>query len=155
MGGGRHIEYLEYVLTEADTNTTEALDYIAHLIYTTALFICRMSGLALYFRLCRHHTVLSLATNVGAGLLIAAFLPQLFLLIFHCRPATILWPYDWKSTFPNYACLLWGQVYLVNSSLSLFCDCVLFILPIFMIRSLQMSRQKKINLSFVLLPGVV
>jgi hypothetical protein len=155
LGSGRHIEYIQYVLSESETNWTETLDFIAHLLYTSALFICRMSGLAFYLRLCQHHSKLSIAIKAGAVFLIAAYLPQMFLIIFHCSPVTSLWPYAWQPQAPNFVCLMWGTVYSVNSGLSLVCDILLFTIPIFMIHSLNISRRRKIHLSFVLLPGVL
>lgn len=154
MGSGRHIEYIQYVLSQSETNTTETLDFIAHLIYTTALYVCRMSGLAFYLRLCKQHSKLTYAIYAGAVFLTAAYLPQLFLIIFHCSPVTSLWPYAWQPNAPEYVCLMWGTVYVTNSGLSLVCDFVLFIIPIFIIHSLQVSKQRKVQLSLVLLPGI-
>lgn len=45
LGTGRHLEYIEYVLTPSQTEKREVLDFSAHLIYTTALLVCRLSGL--------------------------------------------------------------------------------------------------------------
>ena len=155
LGSGRHIEYIQYVLTESQTNITESLDFVAHLIYTSALFVCRLSGLTFYYRLCGQHDKLSIAVKCTVVFLIAAYIPQICLIIFHCRPVTGLWPYAWQPESPNFVCLSWGIVYSVNSALSLTCDILLFAIPAAMIKSLKVSKRRKIQLSFVLFPGVL
>lgn len=155
LGSGRHIEYIQYILTEPETNKTETLDYAAHLLYTSALFICRLSGLTFYYRLCSQHDRLSLVIKLTVVFLVAAYIPQMCLIIFHCHPVTGLWPYAWQPESPNYTCLSWGIVYSVNSALSLTCDLLLFGIPAAMIKSLKVSRKRKIQLSFVLFPGVL
>ncbi|TKA77227.1 hypothetical protein B0A49_03620 [Cryomyces minteri] len=153
-GSGRHIEYIQYVLTPDQVNLTEINDFAAHIIYTTALFVCRMSGLSFYHHLCDRHQRLLTVIKCAAVFLICAYLPQLFLLIFHCLPVTGLWPYAWQAESADFTCITWGAVYSVNSGLSLVCDVILFAIPVTMIRLLQVSLSRKIKLSFVLLPGV-
>lgn len=155
MGSGRHFEYIQYVLDAPTVESTEILDFIAHIIYTTTLLLCRVSGLALYYRLCRIHDGLLLSIRVIFGLLIAGYLPQLFLIIFHCAPVTATWPYEFESGFSDYTCLQWGLVYSVNSSVSLLCDILLFGVPIAMLRVLEMPRKRKIQLACILLPGIL
>ena len=62
----------------------------------TALLVCRLSDLAFYHLLCELHDRLSLAIKCALLLLIAAYLPQMCLIIFHCKPVTGLWPYPWE-----------------------------------------------------------
>ncbi|KAI9730401.1 MAG: hypothetical protein M1834_005911 [Cirrosporium novae-zelandiae] len=155
LGSGRHIEYIQYVLSLADVKRTEVFDFAAHILYTTALFVCRLSGLAFYRRLTRRHEKFQLIIKLTFGFLIAAFLPQIFLLIFHCSPVTGLWPYSWQSGADNYTCLSWGLVYSVNSALSLICDLVMFIIPAYLITRLRVDQRHKIQLSFVLFPGIL
>ncbi|KAI8670032.1 hypothetical protein NCS56_00807100 [Fusarium sp. Ph1] len=153
LGSGRHFEYIQYVLDMPTIELTEVLDFAAHIIYTTTLLFCRISGLAFYYRLCSIHDRLLLAIKIVMGILIAGYLPQLFLLIFHCIPVTGLWPYDFQPGFDKYTCLQWGLVYSVNSSVSLLCDFLLFGIPVVMLRVLEMPRKRKIQLACILLPG--
>ncbi|KAF4537196.1 Integral membrane protein [Lasiodiplodia theobromae] len=157
LGSGRHIEYIEYVLPLSTVNTTEVLDFTAHIIYTTALYTCRMSGLSFYRRLCLRHGVLSLAVNISFGLITAGFVPQLFLIIFHCTPVTGLWPYPWQPEYASgrYHCIDWGIVYLTNSIVSLVSDLILFVIPIALIAIYRGSIKNKIKLSVVLIPGIL
>jgi hypothetical protein len=85
---------IEYVLARSQTKKSEVLDFSAHLIYTTALFVCRLSGLAFYRRLCKLHDRLYMAIKCALLAHIAAYLPQVFLIILHCKPVTGLWPYS-------------------------------------------------------------
>ena len=155
LGSGRHMEYIQYVLSEPAVNQTEVLDYVAHLIYTAALFVCRLSGLAFYARLCDRHRKLLIVVRCAAVFLIVAFLPQFFLILLHCKPVTGLWPYAWQAESPNYQCLSWGIVYSVNSGLSLVCDVVLFVIPTAIIAVYRASVKRKIQLSLILFPGVM
>ncbi|CAG8196066.1 unnamed protein product [Penicillium salamii] len=154
LGSGRHMEYIQYVLSLPTVRDTEILDFVAHILYTTALFLCRLSGLAFYYRLSVRSTKLHLSILIAAPLLFAAFLPQIFLLIFHCKPVTGLWPYEWQPEPKTYTCLSWGLVYSVNSGISLACDVMMFILPAMLIKQLHVSMNKKIKLSIVMFPGV-
>jgi hypothetical protein len=134
---------------------TEVLDFVAHILYTTALFLCRLSGLAFYFRISARSSKLRLGIMIVAGIITAAYLPQIFLLIFHCKPVTGLWPYEWQSEPITYKCLSWGLVYSVNSGVSLACDVMMFVIPGILIKELHVSLKKKIKLSIVMFPGVL
>ncbi|KJZ71044.1 hypothetical protein HIM_09571 [Hirsutella minnesotensis 3608] len=154
LGSGRHFAYIRYVLDIQTIAQTQVLDYVAHLIYTTALLLCRISGLTFYHRVCGHHDGFKLAIKVVFGVLLVAYLPQLLLLIFHCWPVTGLWPYGWEPYTYEYKCLQWGIVYVTNSTISLVCDFFLFGVPVAMLRILEMPRRRKIQLACILLPGI-
>ena len=155
LGSGRHIEYIQYVLQLPTTSLTEVVDFVAHILYTTALFVCRLSGLAFYRRICNGRKKFIIITNIAAGFLFTAYLPQIFLLIFHCLPVTGLWPYGWQPDVNNFVCLQWGVVYVVNSAISLVCDLIMFSIPSMIINSLMLNLKKKILLALVLFPGVL
>ncbi|TWU74927.1 hypothetical protein ED733_004797 [Metarhizium rileyi] len=154
LGSGRHFAYIEYVLPVDIVIRTQVLDFAAHIVYTTALLLCRVSGLAFYYRICSLHNGFLIAIQVVFGILVAGFLPQLFLIIFHCKPVTGLWPYGWEPGWEKYTCLQWGVVYSVNSSVSFVCDLLLFGIPIAMLKILEMPRKRKIQLACILLPGI-
>lgn len=155
MGSGRHIEYIQYVLTLPRVIETERYDFVMHILYTTALFVCRLSGLAFYQRLASRHPKISLAIKLSAGFLLAAFLAQFFLLLFHCLPVTGLWPYAWQPQIDDYNCITWGDVYVTNSALSLVCDIMMLALPSMLIYMLQVSPKRKLQLSLIMFPGVL
>ncbi|PHH52446.1 hypothetical protein CFIMG_002844RA [Ceratocystis fimbriata CBS 114723] len=154
LGSGRHFEYIEYVMPMNTVENSEILDFAAHIIYTTSLLIGRLSGLAFYYRLCKMHNTFRMAIFIVGGLIVAGFLPQILLIIFHCLPVTGLWPYSWQPGAEKYTCLKWGLVYSVNSATSLLCDFLIFGIPIAMLRGLDMNRKRKIQLTCILLPGV-
>ncbi|KDN60026.1 hypothetical protein CSUB01_12185 [Colletotrichum sublineola] len=68
---------------------------------------------------------------------------------------TTLWPYAWQTQFVGYKCLPWGFVYGTNSAVSLLSDFVLFGIPIAMLRMLDMTRKRKVQLACILLPGIL
>ncbi|KAL0934102.1 integral membrane protein pth11-like protein [Colletotrichum truncatum] len=155
IGSGRHFEYIQYVMTQDTLEETEILDFAAHLIYTTALLFCRYSGLAFYYRVCGIHDSFLKSIKWLAGFIFAGYLTQMLLIVFHCLPVTGLWPYEWQTQFNQYKCLPWGFVYGINSAVSLLCDFVLFGIPIAMLRMLEMTRKRKIQLACILLPGTL
>ncbi|KAK2000334.1 hypothetical protein LX36DRAFT_709469 [Colletotrichum falcatum] len=155
IGSGRHFEFIQFVMTQSILDQTEILDFTAHLIYTSALLFCRFSGLAFYHRVCAVHSRFLLAIKGAALFLLASYLTQMLLIIFHCLPVTALWPYAWQTQFIDYKCLPWGFVYGINSAVSLLSDFVLFGIPIAMLRMLDMTRKRKIQLACILLPGVL
>ncbi|KAL5614887.1 hypothetical protein BROUX41_004966 [Berkeleyomyces rouxiae] len=155
LGSGRHFEYIEYVMPMSTVEKSEILDFAAHIIYTTSLLIGRLSGLAFYYRLCNMHNTFRMAIFMVGALIVAGFLPQIFLIIFHCLPITGLWPYSWQTGAEKYTCLKWGLVYSVNSATSLLCDFLIFGIPVAMLRTLDMTRKRKIQLTCILLPGVL
>lgn len=153
LGSGRHYPFIRWVLSVDTVLQTQVLDYVAHIIYTVALLLCRISGLAFYYRICGLHDRFLLAIKIVLGILIAGFLPQILLIVFHCSPVTGYWPYGWEPIAENYKCLEWGLVYSVNSAVSLLCDILLFGIPIVMLWILEMPRKRKIQLACILLPG--
>ncbi|PYI01455.1 hypothetical protein BO78DRAFT_464639 [Aspergillus sclerotiicarbonarius CBS 121057] len=155
MGSGRHIEYIQYVLSLTQVDNTEVYDFVMHILYTTALFVCRLSGLAFYQRLASRHPKISLAIKLSGGFLVAAYLTQFFLLLFHCLPVTGLWPYGWQPQIDDYNCISWGDVYVANSVLSLVCDVMMLTLPSMLIYVLQVSQKRKLQLSMIMFPGVL
>lgn len=155
IGAGRHIEYFQFVMDEHQQNIVEIMDFAAHLLYTTALFICRLSGLAFYYRLGEKHSKLLLIINIAAVFLTLAYIPQMVLLLVHCLPVTGLWPWPWQDNYDKYTCLPWGTVYVTNSVLSLVCDFVIFGIPATIISMVRRTNIKKWKLSLVLFPGVL
>lgn len=143
------------ILPNETQNLTEVLDWVGHIIYACQLYVCRLSGLAFYHRLSERHNSLLMSIYIGAGFITAAFIPQIFLLVFHCQPVTGLWPYEWQPEFPQYTCMLWGVVHATNSALSVSCDLVLFGIPIAIIYLVRATVKQKLILSAVLLPGVL
>lgn len=149
------MEYIQYVLSPSTVNLTEILDYAAHIIYTTALYTCRLSGVAFYRRLSERHRKLLIVINISAVVMTMGVIPQLLLIILHCIPVTGLWPYAWQAESASYKCLSWGIVYSVNSAISLFCDFVVFTIPVAIIVLLKVDRWRKLKLSLILFPGVM
>ncbi|RCI16974.1 hypothetical protein L249_3079 [Ophiocordyceps polyrhachis-furcata BCC 54312] len=154
LGSGRHYAYIQYVLDLQTVERTQILDFAAHILYTVALLLCRVSGLAFYHRVCGLHGGFLVGIHVVFGLLMAGFLPQLLLIVLHCQPVTALWPYGWEPDSAVYKCLQWGVVYVTNSTISLICDMLLFGIPVAMLRILEMPQRRKIQLGCILLPGI-
>lgn len=101
IGSGRHYAYVQYVMLCDVVDASKVYDFAAHIIYTTSLLACRLSGLALYAILVKQHHTYVLALRIVAAFIIVSYVPQLFLLIFHCPPVTGLWPYSCQLPAAN------------------------------------------------------
>lgn len=134
---------------------TEILDFAAHIIYTTALLICRLSGLAFYYRIAGRHPKLRWCIRGAAVFMIIAYLPQLLLIVFHCLPVTGLWPYSFQPSADSEKCLEWGVVYVTNTVISLVCDGILLAIPAAILKLLKVSLRRKLLLACVLMPGLL
>jgi hypothetical protein len=154
LGAGRHIGYIQTKMDKEQRDQTEVLDFAAHLIYTTAMFTSRFSGLAFYHRLCELHDKLAIAIKCAVALLVVIYLPQMLLIIFHCRPVTAIWPHSWQDNV-NYVCISWAEVYLSNAGLSILCDIFMFAIPLALIHMLRLPCRGKLPVVLVLLPAVV
>lgn len=142
-------------MTNAQLDLAQILDFWAHLVYATALFVCRMSGLAFYHRLCDRSGSLIWTVRGSALFLVAGYIPQIFLIVFHCKPVTALWPNYFQPNVNDYQCLPWVILYAANSSISILSDLILFVIPIIIILKLKTTTRKKLALSAVLLPGIL
>lgn len=87
--------------------------------------------------------------------LVAGYIPQICLIVFHCKPVTALWPNYFQPNVNDYVCLPWVILYATNSSISILSDLILFIIPIIIIFKLKATTTKKLALSAILLPGVL
>lgn len=137
------------------TNRAELDDLVLHFLYTIALFTCRLSGLAFYTRLSQAHDHLFRAIKICAGIFVAVFIVQFFLLLFHCLPVTGIWPYSWQPDYYKYRCITWGGVYITNSALSFLCDVIMFVIPSMLIHLLHVPLRRKLGLAMVMFPGVL
>lgn len=155
LGSGRHFAYIQYVLDNAIVSRTEALDFWAHLVYTTCLLVCRLSGLAFFSRIADRQKKLTWAIRIVAGVMIALWIPQMALIIFHCIPVTAYWPYAFEVNAEKYQCLQWGIVYVTNSAISLLCDLALFTIPAVIIAQLKISKLDKLKLAGIMMPGLL
>ena len=146
---------MRWILSNDQVNMLETLDFVSHVVYTTALFVCRLSGLAFYSRIGERHSTLSRIIYVATAFLCLAFMTQVVLLIVHCLPITGTWPYYWQPELYDYKCLGWGAVYVSNSGLSLVCDLVIFFIPAAIIVMVRRTTVGKFKLSLVLFPGIL
>jgi hypothetical protein len=155
LGSGRHFAYIQYVLDNAIVSRTEVLDFWAHLVYTTSLLVCRLSGLAFFARIADRQRRLTWAIRITTGVVIALWLPQMTLIIFHCLPVTAFWPYAFEVNAEKYQCLQWGIVYVTNSAISLLCDLALFTIPAVIIKELRVGKKDKLKLACIMMPGLL
>ncbi|OAQ62444.1 hypothetical protein VFPPC_06931 [Pochonia chlamydosporia 170] len=157
IGAGRSELFVAYILDRSGRTRLQIIDSVAHLIYSTALVLCRISGLAFYYRICSLHKEFLIAIKVIFATLILAYVAQMCLIIFHCQPVTLLWAPldDYDVEFESHVCLWWFEIYSIISSISLVCDLLLFGIPAAMLKALELPGKQKLQLACTLLPGVL
>jgi len=132
----------------------QIMDSVTHLVYTTALWLCRISGLAFYYRMCNLHREFLISIKVIFAVLTLGYLVQIGLIVFHCQPISLLWAPVTDEDARVLKCMNWLRTNLAISGISLLCDLLLFGLPAAMLWVLKISRKKKVQLAGILLPGV-
>lgn len=154
LGAARTPLFVDFAIDDSTFGNQQIIDSVAHLVYCTALVLCRISGLAFYYRICALHTEFLIAIRVIFGILVAGYLAQMFLVVFHCWPVTLLWaPIGPAAAFDS-VCIFWDATYGSVSAISLACDLLLFGLPVAMLKILDMPQKQKLQLACILLPGI-
>ncbi|KAK8923386.1 hypothetical protein VCV18_007449 [Metarhizium anisopliae] len=97
MGAGQNPMWMYFMMDDETYTQIQALDTIAHLIYSTALVLCRISGIAFYWRLCYMDKKFLLAIKCIAAIILAGYVAQICLLIFHCLPVSMVWVFYTKE----------------------------------------------------------
>lgn len=155
MGAGRNFAFTNFVVDDVTYQHIQTIDSVAHLIYCTSLLLCRISGLALYYRICSLQKGFLLSIRAIFVVLILGYVAQICLIVFHCRPVTLQWAPATEEDVYKYKCMYWYEVYVAISSISLASDFLLFGLPAAMLKMLHVQRKQKILLACVLLPGIM
>ncbi|KAK4093095.1 hypothetical protein Purlil1_2252 [Purpureocillium lilacinum] len=154
LGSGRHFDQFAFFLSADMFARMQIMDSVTHLVYTTALWLCRISGLAFYYRMCNLHREFLISIKVIFAVLTLGYLVQIGLIVFHCQPISLLWAPVTDEDARVLKCMNWLRTNLAISGISLLCDLLLFGLPAAMLWVLKISRKKKVQLAGILLPGV-
>ena len=157
LGTGRHIEWivLQGLIDPTIVARQEVWDFVIHLLYTTAMYLCRVSALLFFHRLSGHERRIRRLIGTAAAAITACYLPQMFTIIFHCAPATALWPYDFQVEASRFTCYSWGAIYLANAVLGLVADLTVFVVPGILVHLYKGNWRERVRLGLVLFPGVL
>ncbi|KAM4061669.1 integral membrane protein pth11 [Hirsutella rhossiliensis] len=154
QGAGRPPTFVAFVMTDETFDRNQIIDCIAHLVYSTTLLLCRLSGLAFYYRICALHKEFLVALRIILAIMSMGYLVQIFIIVFHCKPVTLVWKPVEEEDTQTYRCLTFMEVYGTISGISLASDFLLFGVPLAMLKILDMPRRRKIQLACILLPGI-
>ncbi|KKK25579.1 hypothetical protein AOCH_000075 [Aspergillus ochraceoroseus] len=143
-GMGRHIE----ALSGQEVETFMLGDYVFSHFYDFAIASTKLSVLALYYRLFPTQKFRFIVT-LTAGFVFLWLATMEFVLGFQCRPIQKFW----NSEIPGKCFDLVAFSYFTNIT-NLATDIWIFVLPLPIILRLQISRPKKIGLSFLFSVGL-
>ncbi len=119
------------------------------LIYTTALWLCRISGLAFYARLCKDVTRFRMHMWAASIFVTSVFITQFLVLALQCIPLKALW-----GDGPG-KCMTTRAAFISTAAMTIVCDSLILLIPIRIIWDLKMNRRRKILLALTLLVGVL
>jgi len=123
--------------------------YAVQLIYTTALWLCRVSGLAFYSRLCKDVTRFRTHMWLASIFVTAVFIAQFLILALQCIPIQALW-HDGPGQ-----CMTTRAAFISTAAMTITCDSIIMLIPVRIIWDLKMNRRRKILLALTLLVGVL
>ncbi|KAG8409442.1 hypothetical protein J3459_017515 [Metarhizium acridum] len=155
LGAARNFLFEFFVMTEDEYRKVQLMDSIAHLAYSTALVLCRVSGIAFYYRICYLDKKFLLAIKIIFVIIMLGYVAQLCLIIFHCQPVNLMWAPTSEEEAEKYRCMSWYEIYTIISSISLVCDFLLFGIPAAMLKGLELPRKQKLQLACTLFPGIL
>lgn len=105
-------------------------------MYFLTLGLARWSGLWFYYRLSPFNPFL-LWLKMACGLVTAILFIQALIIGFQCVPLSAAWDGS-EGT-----CLGSRVIFLTTGLLTIFCDCVILILPIYIVRQLKAQTWKR------------
>lgn len=123
--------------------------YAVQLIYTTALWLCRISGLAFYSRLCKDVTRFRMHMWLASIFVTAVFITQFLILALQCIPIQALW-HDGPGQ-----CMTTRASFISTGAMTITCDSIILLIPVRIIWDLKMNRRRKSLLAGTLLVGVL
>ncbi|KAJ9656266.1 hypothetical protein H2201_008598 [Coniosporium apollinis] len=118
------------------------------LVYHIGLCVCRVSGIALYARICQN--VKSFQRYMLAAFIFVTLvcIAQTLLLALQCIPLKALWGDGPGKCMGSYT------VFLSTASMTIICDTLVLLIPLRILWTLQINLRKKIALGFILLIGL-
>lgn len=156
IGFARHNDYLQYVIPAETISYGDGLDKNSYYVYTTALLIGRLSGLAFYYLSIPasdgYNRGLRIAVLAVAGVHLLGFVPQVLLNFFRCLS---LWPFGGQSDSSQDNCMDWHIVLGASAGISLLCDLLVFGIPVAMLKMFDIPRDVKLPLLHILLIGLL
>ncbi|OAG05522.1 uncharacterized protein CC84DRAFT_1067354, partial [Paraphaeosphaeria sporulosa] len=139
-GMGRHIQALTL---EDGIKSLKAL-FASIMMYNFGLTFTKASIVLQYMRISIDQNVRN-ACWVAMGVVVALCVEAFFANVFACSPV----PKFWDDRIPG-RCINKTAMYYANAAISVVTDVALVILPIFIIRKLQLRRREKYTLAFIL-----
>jgi len=119
------------------------------LVYTAGLWVCRISGLAFYARLCKDVAHFKIYMWCAFAFVTAIFIAQFLVLALQCIPLKALW-HDGPGK-----CMSIKFTFISTAASTIVCDSIILLIPVRIVWGLKMTRRRKVLLLMVLLVGVL
>jgi hypothetical protein len=123
--------------------------YVSDIFFGVTITFVKLSILTLYYSVFSVSRKFQLWTYVVGGACVIWFVVYAFLNIFQCRPIHQLWDSLGSTQF----CLPSGKLWLGLELSNFFLDVVILVLPVAMLRQLQLPPTKKWSVAGIFLLG--
>ncbi|EED11730.1 conserved hypothetical protein [Talaromyces stipitatus ATCC 10500] len=120
----------------------------AQLAYMLALWLCRLSGIAFYQRLNPRTGPYSLILKLSIAFVTSIFITQTLIIALQCIPLSALW----GATKGK--CIGSKAVFYSTASMTIICDSLILLLPIYIIFTIQANLTRKVALASVMCFGI-
>ncbi|PYH94299.1 hypothetical protein BO71DRAFT_430136 [Aspergillus ellipticus CBS 707.79] len=119
----------------------------AQLVYMIALWMCRISGLAFYWRL-NPMPQFQVYLRVSFAFVTAVLVAQVLIIALQCIPLAALWG------GADGTCMGSKTVFISTAAMTIICDSIILLLPLKIVFSIHANPARKVALSVVLCFGV-
>lgn len=145
-GFGKHTKLLD----PAIVHKTLHLYWFAQILYKVAMGLTKLSILAFYLRVFGVSDSFRMSSFVFMGIIVAFTISSVTTSIFQCSP--VKFAYDKRG---HGTCIDLGKFWYANAGYNITTDVILIIMPILMIRTLQLPKRTKIALCGVFALGTL
>ncbi|KAH6645895.1 hypothetical protein BKA67DRAFT_582660 [Truncatella angustata] len=134
------------IWTESSATITTALKlfFVDESFYLALLALCKIVMLCFFLRIFPNKWF-RIAVYVTIGFVALTAILLIFLQIFQCWPINYNWE-GWKGTYGSHHCFNVNTLTYTAGAISIFQDCLLLVLPLPLLLTLNTSWRKKINI---------
>ncbi|MCJ1405376.1 hypothetical protein MMC11_008603 [Xylographa trunciseda] len=152
LGTGRHISYIIQTSPEnlvALSKASQTYIYADQLVYAPIIALIKLSILFLYVRLFGIQKKFAYACYFQMVLVAIWAIVTEFIFVFQCSPIWVAW----NPTRSGGTCFQFARLFIGTNTVNVIMDFAILVTPLYSIWTLQLSIQKKLLISGVLILG--
>lgn len=138
------------LLIECDNLTLLSIDYLTEVIYHVHSTLIKLCMLFLYIRIFPDMLTKRMAYG-GIAFLVISQVVVTFLTIFQCQPVAAVYDFEIKER----KCLSITNIAISGTAFNIAAEIIIFLIPIPIVSSLQMSGSKKVGICLLFSIGLM